>query len=499
MKQWIGIALAVLLPGWATARAGDADLQAQVAALQQRIAQLEAQQSEQAVSQRNAELVGQMVRDLAQQSHGPAADTSVTAGYDKRFFIKSTDDQFKLELDTLLQFRHTYAYANDGDRRVTKYGTAWQYDDDWNPVDRARDLGTSASAFELERARVALLGHVLKDLNYRIVLEGDDDSRKGEYLYEYELNYSFMPELGVRLGKYKAPFGKGEMVSNARQMLVDGSLANEVFNLDRATGVELFGTLNLGDVKPEYRAMMFNKFRGDNDAPFAQNDNSPSVAARLVTPLLGATSADFENESDLEFHENPVWQLGGSFAYANDRNENHFAGGESSAYPFLGKSGVDGQADVYRLGGEATMLGADVACKYLGLSVILEGFYQHLNPDDCLTGADDFTGFGTNRSLGVLQGDSLDNYGWYAQAGYFVVPSTLELAARVGGVCVDNATDSYEYTGGWNWYLNKSQDLKLSMDLTYIDRLPIVSSSANYDGVQNQGLFLVRTQLQFQF
>ena len=85
-----------------------------------------------------------------------------------------------------------------------------------------------------------------------------------------------------------------------------------------------------------------------------------------------------------------------------------------------------------------------------------------------------------------------------AQAGYFVVPKKLELVSRVGGVHIDNTNDSYEFAGGWNYYIY-GQDLKLSMDLTYIDDLPITSSSANFDGVQNNSLMMLRTQLQFQF
>jgi len=489
-KSWMMAGLAVWGLALPPARAAAEDLQAQVAALQQRIAQLEAQRNDQAVSQRSAELVRQMVRDLAQQSYGPAADTSVTAGYDQRFFIKSTDDQFLLQFDTLLQFRHTMQIADDGNDKLLKTG---------EPAPDHQGVHADAQAFELERARVYLQGRVLKDLKYKIVLEGDDDSTTGDYLYEYILSYSFMPELGVQVGRFEEMvFGAQKTTSIRRQTFVDRALATQVFNVDRVTGVALFGTLDLGDVKPAYQATVFNDFRNMNNAPFSQNDNSPGVAARVAAPLLGATTKDFDNESDLEFHENPVMQLGGSLAYANDRNERSFAGGKSDSYPFLGR-GLDGRTDVYKLGGEATMLGADATFKHQGLSVLCEGFYQHVTANEFLAGARDFTGTSTNRNDGLMDGKALDNYGWYAQAGYFVVPSTFELAARVGGVCVDNSNDSYEYAGGWNWYLNKTQDLKLSMDVTYIDRLPIKSSGANYDGVQNQSLFLVRTQLQFQF
>jgi len=303
-----------------------------------------------------------------------------------------------------------------------------------------------------------------------------------------------MPELGVRVGRYKSAFGKQENTSNSRMMLVERSLANEVFNISRGTGVELFGACPLGDTKVYHRIGIFNGFRDEKNLPFAENDNNPAVATRLVVPLMGATPDDFDNESDLENHENPVAQVGGSFAYANIKNENHFAGGEDSSYQILGKNIDDGLSDTVTAKGEITMFGADVAYKFMGLSLILEGFYQKANLD---SGAVYDETFGTERGTESICGN-VENYGWTAQAGYFVVPKTFELVSRISGVCIDDTNDAYEYAGGWNWYLS-GQDLKLSMDITYIDALPIISPSANFDGIQNNSLFLIRSQLQFQF
>jgi len=194
-------------------------------------------------------------------------------------------------------------------------------------------------------------------------------------------------------------------------------------------------------------------------------------------------------------HENAVMQLGASFAYANSTTEDHFSGGSSDNYEVLAPGG-DGMTNIVELGGEATMFGADVAMKYQGLSVILEGFYQHANLD---SGEVDFEhDFGSARDSYGLKGYDLDNYGWMVQSGYFIVPKSFELVSRVSGVCVDGSNDSYEYAGGWNWYL-AGQDLKISMDVTYIDDLPLESSSPNLHGVQNNGLLLIRSQLQMQF
>jgi hypothetical protein len=493
MKHGMKFAMAVIvLIGCSTAwAAGDAELQAQIQALQNRVAELEAQQSDQSVEQRNAELVKQLMNEMANDPHGMAQDTGVTAGYDKRFFIKSSDDQFKLEFDTLLQFRHTYMYTDDGNRNLNTDGTRAAGGD---------GADSSASGFEVETSRLMLMGHVLKDLKYNITLEMDDDSgdntKQGDaYLYTYELSYSFMPELGVKAGRFKGPFGKQEPGSTAKLQMVGRSLADKVFNIDRVSGVEGFGMFDMGDVKPEYRVAVFNGFRNNNDAMYSDTDNSPGAAGRLMFPLMGSSSADFDAESDIEFHENPVAMIGTSYAYANDQCEDHFLVGNNDSYKFLGKSAVDGDTDVFELGGETSMIGADASFKYSGLAINLEGFYQHVDVDsgEVFDAAD----FGNGVRTGLIS-DELDNYGWHAQSGYFIVPKAFELTSRVSGVHPDGSNDSYEYAGGWNWYLS-GNDLKLSMDLSYIDDLPIVASSENFHGIQNNSLLLLRTQLQFQF
>ncbi|MBN2128168.1 MAG: hypothetical protein JW741_01685 [Sedimentisphaerales bacterium] len=486
MRRLTLVAAAALLLGATAVQAADADLQSEIAALQERIAQLEAQQSQQTLEERNAELLRQMVAELAVNSAQPAAETGLTAGYDDGFFIKSVDDQFLLNIGTRLQFRHYYMLSDEGDRKLDKNGTRAAGGD---------GLDSSASGFELERGRLYFDGHVMKDLDYGITLAlGDDSQGNGTaIMYEYYLSYEFMPELGVKAGRFKGPFGKQETLSSGRQMLIDRSLANEIFNIDRVTGVQAFGTLDMGDYKPVYQAMIFNGLQNTNDDPIADNDNSPGVAARMVLPLMGSTTSDFKNASDLAWHEDPVAMLGASFAYGNDRDEDHFAGGESDSYEFLAP-GLDGLTDIYELGGETTLLGADASFKYQGLAINLEGWYQHVNADWTELAAE--TDFGGRT---WPESRELDNFGWHAEAGYFLVPNTFEMVSRISQVCVEDSNDSWEYAGGWNWYLNKTQDLKLSMDVTYIDDLPVVSSSPGFDGVQNNALFLVRTQLQFQF
>jgi len=480
--------VALLLSGSLVAFGSDnADMQQQIQALQKRIAELEVQQSSQVVQQRNAELIRQLLKENAADVH-PAADTGVTAGYDKRFFIKSTDDQFRLEIGTGLQFRHSYLFTDDGDSRVTSEGLRAVGD---------AGVDSSSNGFELERARLLLKGHVLKNLQYLLQIDLDDDSGDGGILKDFWVAYSFIPEFGVKAGRFKSAFGKQETTSYANQMFVDRSLANEVFNIGRGTGAEVFGDIPVMDTKANWRVSIVNGFHDERNSVLGDNDNNPAVAARLAVPMLGATTADFVNESDLEGHDNLVSQIGTSFAYGNNTTEGHIAGGMDDNYIVL-VGGGDGLTNGVTAGGEITMVGLDWAMKYQGLSVNLEGFFQHADLDSSDPSYGFANQFGWARDNFGVKGYELDNYGWIAQAGYFVIPGEFELVSRVSGVCVEDSNDSYEYAGGWNYYIN-GQDVKLSMDVSYIDDVPVISSPANIVGVQNNSLLLVRTQLQFQF
>ena len=473
--------------GWA---APNQELESQIESLKTRIVELETRQSDQSYQERNAELIREMVKEMSSRPNVMAQSTGVTAGYDKRFFIKSSDDQFKLEFDTRIQFRHTYASSDEHNQSLTREGL---------PAPGGDGVDSSASAFEAERVRLYLSGHVLKDINYQIALSmGDDDSAAANNvrLYTYFLSYSVQPEFGIKVGRYKGAFGKQENTSSGRQQFVDRSLANEVFNISRTTGVEAFGELPAGEAKTYYRLGIYNSFHGDSTIPFADNDNSPAFAARFTVPLMGATPADFKNESDLIKHQNPVSQIGVSFAYSDAQNEGHFAGGEDDNYEVLVPGG-DGKTNIVEALGEVTMFGVDYSYKHQGFSLNLEAFCQTADLGSTISYEHDF---GSVRDAAGVEGSSINNYGFIAQAGSFVDPDhTVELVGRVSGVAVDSSNDSYEYAAGFNWFPSGSQDLKISLDATYIDKLPIVSSSPNFDGVQNNSLLLIRTQVQFQF
>ena len=440
-------------------------------ALQQKVDNLEKELADLKVQMedRNAELMDQLVeRDNLSQ----AADTGLTAGYDKSFFIKSADDEFRMNIDARIQLRHTYSDASHGKTTDGKEG--------------------DVSRFELERTRLIFSGHAMKNLKYLVQFDLDDDGNHNAELYSGWVAYSFSPEFGLKAGCNDLQFGKQRATSSGKFMGVDRMMVVQNFQVDRSTGIEAFG--QFGDMM-NYSVGVFNGF-GDGDAVKASNsDNNPAVVGRLMFPLLGATVKDFANESDLGYHESPVMMIGASFAYSNNLNENNAVDGKEGFNVLTSDStgSIIDADDLVNAECEVTMLAADVSFKYKGFSTTVEGFYQNAEYAD-----DVVSTYNTANPMATM-GSSYQNMGWYAQAGQFLVPEKFELFARLGGISVDNGGDMYEYSSGWNYYIN-GQDLKLSMDVTYIDELANESSTANYNqGELGESLFMVRSQLQFQF
>ena len=466
-----------------------AELEQTIRQLQARVAELESQvrHLRNTSRQQTDELVDKLAQEI-RQSDGFSSG-HVTAGYNRGFYIKSADDDFKLQFSTRLQLRHYYARTDDGNDSLATDGT---------PTADGSDA--DSSGLEFERVRLYLSGHVYEKLKYKIAMSmGDDDVTDGgagsnARLYGYSLSYAFNPAFGLRLGRYKGAFGKHENVSSARLAMIDRSLANEIFNIGRATGLEASGRLQLAQQPLHYRLGIYNSLQGDFEEAAKDHDNSPAVATRIELPLATATLSDFKAESDLSRAPTLRQMFGFSAAFTDDRSEDNVPGGNSDSFEFLGPSIVDGRTDIFELGGRMVMLGADYSLKYRGLSFLLEGFAQYIDVN--ASEVSDESDFGNATRTG-LAASSLENYGWHVQSGYMLTEK-FELLARTSGIYVDSANDSREVAAGWNWYFDQ-HDLMLSMDVTYIDDLPSIASSANFDGIQNNSLLLVRTQLQFQF
>ena len=504
---------------------------------QQRIVQLESSESQAQDAQLGVdeqEEIRQLIREslddveLRSQLMGDV----LSAGYDEGFFVRSADNAYLFKINTLLQFRY---YGINRGENLDSFGVG-------TPQGNSSPERTDRSDFELERARIRFSGHIPSGLNdnpieYYIQLalgtdhrpagsdgadivntlvagpggigpilqrarhaQLQDDQSGGVHLKDWYVKWKYAEWMAVKAGQYTMPFGRQETTAPEQLMLIDRSLANETFNLDRSIGVGLLGDFLLLNQNMSYEVMLANGFRQANRTEAAQEiDSLMAFAGRLVWHQDGSSADDFADESALGFetgrYDDLKLSTGLSFAFMDDNNR-------SSAHPpsthyFVSSDSVEGPANdvgnipltqdlftepIYT---EVTQFGADIAMKWTRLSASAEWFMRMIDFDKDVT-------FGAPPDLAL---STIHQQGGHVQAGWFFTPK-IEAVVRLGGVW-DNADDNvWEYASGVNYYI-RGHDVKLSLDYTGTHEATTISNDAGFGLNEEAGMW--RGQLQVLF
>ncbi|MGR3219083.1 MAG: porin [Candidatus Anammoxibacter sp.] len=155
-------------------------------------------------------------------------------GYKNGFYFRTHDGKFSMKTNGRFQFRYSF---EDFDRK----------DDD--------------SSFRIRRARLFFKGHAYSEnLKYFIQLRaestGAKDRSKAVELFDWYVDLTHYPFANIRFGQWKVPFNRQRVVSAGNLQLIDRSVANNEFALDRQIGIQGFG--KLFDKKLEYYFGFFN-------------------------------------------------------------------------------------------------------------------------------------------------------------------------------------------------------------------------------------------------
>jgi phosphate-selective porin len=405
--------------------------------------------------------------------NGGAEETEfpLQAGYskDEGFFISDKEkEHFLLKIGGRLQLRYTY---KGRDKRG-------------DTVDPGEVGGRDQSYLEVERLRLTFGGHVIHpNLTYFVQIgDGDTDSAGTVRALDAYVLYHAGEALGgdkevlsLGVGQFMPYFLRQQATSSGKLQMVERSLTNEFFNIDRNVGVWIQGIL-----KPSifYSFAVTNGFDSINVTP-DNIDQVPAFVGKLDFWVLGEPTSKYE-ESNLK--EKEEWVIGLSGATDWNNGTGNPVAEQYSCYTF----------------------GIDTAFKYSLFSLQAEYVGRWLDYEQ------------GNVAAG---GDGSSNYthGLYVQGGVFLVPNELELAARVSTIWADGSQDgdAVEVGPGLNWYISKSHKVKLQTDLMFFDisaNMPNQTESLEvndiFDGDFNssaanlqageQGL-MWRTQLQLEF
>lgn len=391
------------------------------------------------------------------------------AGYDKGFYIRSTDpsNPFALRINGRMQFR--YAGTNPDSDTYDNLGTAAS----GSPI----QLG-KRSDFEIERARLEFRGTGFDpNLHFYINLDGDTDDNHEVIFHDFWFNYEFSDAFDLYAGKAFVPGSREWLSGSTSTHLIDRSMATSFFRPDRSLGVWAIG-------EPidnfHYRAMLGNGFQ-TSDLDAAEINDQVMTSASLWWEPNGKFGSGY---ADLKAEDKARTRFGVSGTFAD---ENGTSGG--AAIPESNFLRLDDGTRLTSLGVDSfdvTLLAVDAALKVAGFSLAGEGYYRWID-DISPTGA---------APAGFPFSDN-ESYGGYVGAGYMIVPEKFDFQVRYSTVQGD-FNDSEEYAAGVNYYVDGTHGNKVSLDVTWIDGGSPVSSSGPNFTVGQDGVML-RLQWQASF
>jgi len=453
-----------------SAQTPNSSLEARLAAIEQRLGQIEKQVGIQTpgpdvdVAERlealdqQLRIVGRQ-RELDQDAATAKAATSATVDASRDgFTIRSSDNNFQLRLGGYIQADGRFFLGPD------------QID---------------TSTFILRRIRPIIQGTVYKNIDFRIMTDFGSGNVVVQEAYS-DLRY--WKKASLRFGKFKSPFGLERLQSAADLTFVDRGLPTALAP-NRDEGVQLYGDLGAGTFS--YSIAVTNGVVDGGIIDFDSNDGKDGVARVFVQPFLKkGLQSRFSG-------------LGFGVAATQGRQSGtvlptYKTIGQSTIFSYL--TGVISDGDRLRLGPQA---------------------YYYVGPFGVL--AEYTTSAQEIRKAAVLE--KITHRAWQVAGSYFLTgenksyksispltpfePTThgkgaFEFAARVGELVFDQsafdlgfanpATSVHvvrEWVAGANWYLNRNVKFVFDYEQT---RFTLGSAAGNR--VTEHGL-LSRMQVAF--
>jgi len=326
--------------------------------------------------------------------------------------------------------------------------SSWDHDGD--------QYGSPEHNFIVRRARLKFDGFAYSPkLKYKVELGLSNRDISGanqfnrntpRYILDAVIMWNFASNWELWAGQTKLPGNVERVVSSANLQLIDRSLLNSRFNIDRDLGIQLRHKTDLGN-----GFLMREKFavsQGEGRNVTEGNEGGLQYTARLEFLPFGK----FQSKGDyvqaaIKRESEPKLMVG--FTYNLNQNAVRERG-------FAGDYMIRTDGSIYET--DQTTIFADAMFKYKGFSFM--GEYAKRTADEAIaTEADGVTPTGDI----VLTGNALN-----LQAGY-MFKSNYEIAGRFTTVDFESETGalpSTQYTLGASKYI-VGHKLKVQSDLSY--------------------------------
>ncbi|MFQ5787632.1 MAG: porin [Thermodesulfobacteriota bacterium] len=391
--------------------------QKQIEELQKKIEQIEA---ERASEKEAAEKV------IAKEKEDKDAwYNKFEAGYKKGLFFKTNDGNFLMKMRLRTQFQFS---VNDTDDEDT------------------------ATDFRIRRFRVKWNGHAFRPwFLYTIQLDADSgEVRLRDAYFGVAYNTGIVP----RVGQFKVPFNRERLTSSSSLQLVERSIVSGEFSIGRDIGSGLYGIL--GNMIT-YGGGIFN---GDGRNARSTNSNLLYAGRIQFNPCCGKlkyNGEEFPSGGSYELVSNfggrePIVAIGGAFYTFPGLNIARKTPDDRGIGERFVELGIES--------GNVTGVTADISFKNYLFNLVAEYDGRWIDPKMTESG-----------SL-----DTLYDQGFRVQGGIFILPKTLELAARFAyvdydtgsGITGDVRDSKWQITPGINYYISKDHRWKIQLDYNFI-------------------------------
>lgn len=340
---------------------------------------------------------------------------------DKGFTFQTSDNRFKMQIQGRIQPR----FASPSDSQPTALDDYYTYTESGN------EMG-------INRARLKINGHAYQPwLKFQI-----EHDFVNSTLLTYAIKLEKYDWLKFKTGQWKFEYSRERSISSGGQQMLDRSIINRIFTIDRQQGAAIYGNVG-GDSSANF-SYWLGIGTGNGRSANSDDGGDPLYYGRLQWNMTGSEFGF--KASDLKYSESPK----AAVAVAYSTNESAFTRFSSSGGGQL-EGFARGTNNRYKI----NQYNVDFALMYRGLSA--QGEYHE-----------------KTITINASGDPDVDYRGYYIQAGYFGYkafswwPKPLEVAVRYATYeQVDNALDEehFENAIAANWFFNGHRN-KLTADVT---------------------------------
>ena len=488
--------------------------------LQSQVVDLKAQSGDQWLTQERAAEVRAIVQDVLSDSatRSSMQSNGATAGWDNGFFIASADNRFRLEVGGLVQAR--YVWSSQRSPYVTSSQIAPNARINFDKVE-------NRSGFDVHNTELWAQGHVISpDIQYMIkgiftqnqdmgVRVGNpgatpnpqpfitNSTAGGIQLLDAWVRVNLTDDWSIRVGQFRAPFGREFLVLEQFQMAVDRSLVSLHYGMGYTQGLELEYLSNEArwrfSVNDGGTDMLAGPAQVVGSQPMNSSWDAQTVSWGLTTRFDWKGSggwAQFDQFTSPDGSE-PGWLWGVAMnAQVTKPNE---------SLPLTSGAGTDSNSNGWI--GFTT----DFTWQFGGASLFASAYYNYVNSNAAYlqqnaAGAT-YVDAGEVNALGfTLQAAMYLAPKWEVFSRYEYMHTTATNSAEPA--LLGNVVDNYLFqqhhmdvvTIGVNYYLD-GQDVKITTDFGFglTPMYPAYAVPATGWRVSESDEFVVRAQMQLLF